>query len=108
MKHMEYTEYRIAAEGYNSICRKYNRNVGVIGELVGYELTNGYNLYLVKATYAKSLTPSKYYIVAPNAKIAKNKFKNIYTWLNIISSVEIVEGDFLEWALSHPKNVSIH
>lgn len=100
-------EYTVPEQGYNLIYREYDRNEGITKELVRYELTDGNNLYLVKATYAKSLQPSKYYIVAPNSKVAKNKFKSIYTWLNVITSVELVEDDLLEFALTHPRNVSL-
>jgi hypothetical protein len=103
---MEYTDYKIPDDGYNLIYRKYNRNEGILEELVGYELTDGNKVYLIEATYVKSLRPNKYYVVAPNPKAAKSKFKNTYTWLGVISSVAPVEGDLLGWVLSHPKNVS--
>lgn len=92
-------EYAVPEQGYNLIYREYDRNENerLLKELVRYEPTDGNNLYLVKATYAKSLPPSKYYIVAPNSKDAKNKFKNIYTWLNVITSVELVKGDLLDF-----------
>jgi hypothetical protein len=100
-------EYAVPEQGYNLIYREYDCNVGVTKELVRYELTNNNKLWLVKATYAKSLPPSKYYIVALNSKDARNKFKNIYTWLNVISSVELVDGDLLEFVLTHPMNVCL-
>ena len=98
-------EYVVPDRGYNLIYREYDCNEGITKELVRYKLTDNNKLWLVKATYAKSLPPSKYYIVAQNSKDAKSKFKSIYTWLNVISSVELVEGDLLEFALTHPRNV---
>lgn len=100
-------EYAIPEQGYNLIYREYDCNEGVMKELVRYELTDGNNLYLVKATYAKSLPPNKYYIVAPNSKSAKNKFKSIFSWLNVITSVELVEDELLDFVLTHPLNVSL-
>jgi hypothetical protein len=105
-------EYAEPEQGYNLVYREYNRNEysrhgGVMKELVRYELTDNNKLWLIKATYAKSLLPNKYYIVAPNSKNAKNKFKSIFTWLNVITSVEPVEGDLLEFVLTHPMNVCL-
>ncbi len=105
-------EYAVPERGYNLIyheydCNECNCNGGIMKELIRYELTDNNKLWLVKATYAKSLSLNKYYIVATNSKDAKNKFKSIYTWLNVITSVELVEGDLLEFVLTHPMNVCL-
>lgn len=55
-------EYKIKQNGYNLVYRKYNRDVGVIKELVRYELVGNSKLFLVMATYAKFLKPSRYYL----------------------------------------------
>lgn len=102
------TEYTVKGKEYNLIYRKYNRETGLIQELARYELVGENKLFLVMATYAKTLNPSKYYIVAPNAKIAKNKFKSIYTWLNVISSVGQVCDDELENILNNAQKYSLH
>lgn len=94
----------VRGKEYNLIYRKYNCETGLIKELVRYELIEDSKLFLVMATYAKTLSPSKYYIVAPNIKAAKNKFKSTYTWLNVISSVEqVVDSDMLKHILNNPQ-----
>ena len=100
-------EYTIPLQGFNYVYKEYEVNEGPMKELARYELVGNNKLYLVQATYAKSLPPNKYYIVAPNLRRAKTKFKNIFSWLNVIHSVEVVEGDDLQWVLTHPKNVCL-
>lgn len=100
-------EYTIPSQGFNYVYKEYEVNEGPMKELARYELVGNNKLYLVQATYAKSLPPNKYYIVAKNLRLAKTKFKNIFSWLNVIHSVEVVEGDDLQWVLTHPKNVCL-
>lgn len=97
-------EYVVRGKEYNLIYRKYNCETGLIKELARYELVGDSKLFLVMATYAKTLSPSKYYIVAPNIKAAKYKFKSNYAWLNVISSVEqVVDTNVLEDILNNPR-----
>lgn len=102
----------VPGHGYNFIYNEYDDdeipiNGGVIKELVRYELTGSSKLYAVNVTYDKSLSPNKYYIVANTEQDARKKFKNIYTWMNQISSVDLVNDYELEYVLAHPQKVCL-
>ena len=96
-------EYVVPRVGYNLIYHEYDCDIGLTKELVRYELTDNNKLWIINATYAKNLPTNNYYIVAPNSKMAKHKFKYFYSHLNVIASVELVKDDLVEYVLSKPK-----
>lgn len=52
--------------------------------LIEIILHEGYSLWEIGATYAKSLPKTKYYIVAKTAKEAKDKFTATFTWFSFV------------------------
>lgn len=68
---------------------------------------DGYSLFVVGATYAKSLNPSKYYVIARNAREARAIFKNrhgdILSYIKFVEQIDYVYQDYLlNNYLKHP------
>ena len=61
--------------------------------LHSYILHEGYHLFEVTATDAKQHPPCGYYVIAQNKKEAREIFKETYTWIGIIKSVEQCNAD---------------
>ena len=58
-----------------------------ISYLKSYVPHDGYYLFAVCATYAKSLKPNPYYVIARTEREAKQIFQKYYDWLDVISEV---------------------
>lgn len=70
-----------------------NKKTGV-KYLSGYELTDGMRLFAVYASYAKSLRPVKYYVVADNPRTALKIFRMKHgNVLSVISGVELCDEE---------------
>lgn len=74
----------------------------VLKTLTGYRLHTGYGLWMVEATYARSVKPVFYYVVSTSRAAAMSKFLNIAPWLSIIKSVVPLNEADAEVVLSNP------
>lgn len=72
-----------------------------------YIIHDGYKLFEIKATYAKQLLPTTYFVIEKNTKLAKERFKGKFTWLNHITSVFEVVEQSREVILNNPAQYSI-
>lgn len=72
----------------------------LVSWLDGYELHDGYFLFEVCATYAKSLDPARYYVVARSNRLAREKFLDMFPWLNCIKSISQADAELAEQILS--------
>ncbi len=70
--------------------------------LVRYNLNEGYRVFQVGASYARSMKPSFYYVISTSKTSAKQKFRQIFSWLDVISCVEPLLPDAAEEVLSSP------
>ena len=61
--------------------------------LHSYILHEGYHLFEIMATYARQHPPCEYYMIAKSKKEAIERFRDTYTWLDIIKSVEQCNAD---------------
>lgn len=62
----------------------------------------GYDLFVIGATYAKQLPPSKYYVIARTLKEARTIFKKKHgDILSVIKVVERCDTDLKERILNH-------
>lgn len=52
-----------------------------------YKLADANALWKVMATYATSLNPNPYYVIAKSKRAAKKRFITSFPWLNVIHSV---------------------
>ena len=75
--------------------------------LVRYLPHIGYGLYRVNATYAKSLKPSVYYVIARSRNEARQLFVRRFSWLNVISSIDQVGSDQENHILENPKSYTV-
>ena len=68
--------------------------------LLRREMHDGYRLYRVKATYAKPVVACNYYVIARSETEARKIFKETFTWLSIISEVNIIDDNTAQTILS--------
>lgn len=71
-------------------------------KLIAYVIHDGYKIFEIRASYAKHLKPTKYYVLAKNIKEAKQIFKLRYTWLDIISSVTECSEEITNLIINNP------
>ena len=95
------TDFIVDYERYQ-IKYKTDKNGKYLNE---YILKSGYSLFEVSASYAKSLKPSAYYVIAKNKREAKQIFIKRFDWLDTISYVKELANDTHEWIL---KNYQAH
>lgn len=55
--------------------------------LQAYELHEGYDLFRVSASYAKTVPACSYYVVEKTKAAATRRFKESFPWLNLIVDV---------------------
>lgn len=70
--------------------------------LVRYNLNEGYRVFQVGASYARSIKPSFYYVISATKSDARQKFRKTFSWLDVISCVEPLLPDAAEEVLSSP------
>ena len=74
-----------------------------------YRLKDGYHVFEVMATYARQQSPCEYYVIAKSKQKAIEKFRNTYTWLDIIVDVKQCDADTEEYICNdfykHPVNI---
>ena len=70
--------------------------------LVRYNLHSGYRVWQIGASYARSMKPSFYYVISTSKSSAKQKFRQIFSWLDVIYCVEPLLPDAAEEILSAP------
>ena len=70
--------------------------------LVRYNLHSGYRVWQTGASYAQSIKPSFYYVISTSKSSAKQKFRQIFSWLDVIYCVEPLLPDAAEEILSAP------
>lgn len=68
--------------------------------LLRREMHDGYRLYRVKATYAKPVVACNYYVIARSETEARKIFKGTFSWLSIISEVNVVDDNTAQTILS--------
>ena len=61
----------------------------------------GVRLYEIKATYAKTVRASSYYILAKTLREAKRRFRSTFTWLDVVG-VRLISGEEAESILTNP------
>lgn len=96
--------------GYTAIYNVYEEGIdyeptddfALLEMLARYELHDGYNLWQVGASYSRNMKPSFYYVVSATKAGAQQKFRNAFSWLNIILCVEPLLPDAAEEVLSSP------
>jgi hypothetical protein len=101
---MESTDYKIKIikkQGYDEIYRV-GKDWSMLAE---YKLHDEYKLYQVAATYAKTLKPSIYYVIAKNKRNARKKFLLRFSWLNIILIVLLVDNDAKQKILTDVRKI---
>lgn len=49
-----------------------------------YRLKDGYHIFEVMATIASFVQPTEYYVIAKAPKEAIERFRDTYTWLDIV------------------------
>jgi hypothetical protein len=84
------------------VYRDYVHEDRKVSELDHMELKDGYSIYRVAATYAKSLPASDYYVVAKDDKQARKIFTSRFSWLDYIKSIDKVEEDVCFYILNNP------
>ena len=52
--------------------------------LQAYRLKDGYHIFEVMATIASFVPPTEYYVIAKDPKEAIDRFRDTYTWLDIV------------------------
>ena len=67
-----------------------------------YELDDGCILWRIGATYAKSLEPAYYYVVARDKQTARKKFEYKFPWLAHIKSIMPLSAESAEEILTKP------
>lgn len=70
-------------------------------------LHDGYKLFEIKATYAKQLLPTSYFVIEKSPRLAKERFKGKFTWLNHITSVSEVVEQARDIILNNPRKYGI-
>lgn len=73
-----------------------------VSVLARYNLNAGYRVFQVGASYAQSIKPSFYYVISTSKSSAKEKFRRIFSWLDVISCIEPLLPDAAEEVLSCP------
>ena len=100
----------IRRRGYRAIYHEYEAYVDFdpsdsmicLKQLVRYELQYRYWVWEVCATYAKSVTPTKYYVVAPSKVLAREKFLRSMPWLSIVRSIAPLTREGAKIVLNNP------
>lgn len=100
----------IRRRGYRAIYHEYEAYVDFnpsdsmmcLKQLVRYELQDGYWVWEICATYAKSVTPTKYYVVAPSKCLAWEKFLRSMPWLSLVCSVAPLTREGVQIVLNNP------
>lgn len=100
----------VKRQGYTMVYNVYEEGVDyeptkdfvLLEMLARYEIHEGYNLYQVGASYARSIKPSFYYVISTSKSSAKQKFRQIFSWLDVIYCVEPLLPDAAEEILSAP------
>lgn len=76
--------------------------------LQAYKLRDGYHLFEIMATYARQHPPCEYYVVARDPKEAIYRFRDTYTWLDIVD-VKQCDADTEAYICNdfykHPMNI---
>lgn len=70
--------------------------------LMRYNLHDGYRVWQIGASYARSMKPSFYYVISTIKSDALQKFRNIFSWLDVIFCIEPLLPDAAEEVLSSP------
>lgn len=70
--------------------------------LARYNLNEGYRVFQIGASYARSIKRRFYYVISTSKSSAKQKFRQIFSWLDVIYCVEPLLPDAAEEILSAP------
>ena len=77
--------------------------------LQAYRLKDGYHIFEIMATITSFVPPTEYYVIAKDQKEAIEKFRNTYTWLDIIVSVDMCDPEKESYICNdfykHPVNI---
>lgn len=87
---------------YSEIYVKTGNTEGLIEYLEKIVLTDGYLLWEVGTSYAKSLRPTMYYVSAKSSREAMRIFKKKFSWLDCIASVGLPDSTTAEYVLNNP------
>lgn len=68
----------------------------------GAKLKDGWSLWKIMATYAKSLASQDHYVMAKSAKEARRRFLRAYPWLSYITAVKACQNEEERKVLSEP------
>lgn len=82
---------RIQQERYDLV---YDTTEAGVIYLKSYELHDGYSLFRVSASYAKTVPACSYYVVERTKAEATRRFKESFPWLNLI--VDVAECSDIE------------
>lgn len=99
--------YEVNRGRFIDVYVKTGNTEGLIEYLEKVELTEGYLLWEIGASYARSLPPTRYYVAARSAREAKQIFKASFSWLDCISFVGLPDADTTEYILNNPKKVAV-
>ena len=77
----DYKQYKVSTEACVLIYDMYNNGDAFLDRCYPLE---GYILYEIKATYAKSHPTSSYYVLGLSPKDAKRRFLERYPWLFVV------------------------
>ena len=89
MENLAYKIRIIKGDRYDCQQNVYADGMVVLARYLPHE---GHSLYRIKATYAKSLKPSDYYVIAASRREARRIITSKFTWLSHISSIELLES----------------
>lgn len=103
---------RIQYDGYICVyheipCENPTNNLIAMKWLNRYELNDGYMLWRIGATYAKSLDPTYYYVVAKDKQTARRKFERKFSWLGYIKSIAPLSDESAEEILTKPAKYAV-
>lgn len=99
--------YRVNRGRFVDVYVKTGNSENLIEYLEKVELAEGYLLWEIGASYARSLPPTKYYVAARSAREAKKIFKSFFNWLDCISFVGLPDADTTEYILGNPKKAVV-
>lgn len=95
-------KYTINRGRFGEVYVKTGNSEGLIEYLSEVILAPNMFLFEVRASYAKSLSPVSYYVVASSVRDARSIFKRRFPWLDVIDSVGLPCSERADEVLKSP------
>ena len=99
----EYKQYKVRTETSVLVYDVYNDGNVFLDRCYPLE---GFYLYEIKATYAKSHPPSSYHVLGSSAKDAKKRFLQTLPWLYVVC-LRMITGAEADEILSDPLRIPL-